>query len=565
MIAWSTWVIWTILSVRSEASAARVQVQAERDVDARSFLDGDTNAELATYAEQFAGLEERLDHPLLAPVRWVPVAGRQLDAARHQMGAAATGLRAAAAIGEQLRPLVRRGMSAGPERVETLRSVERTVRDGARELRGLDLGPGDHLIGALSDSRGEFAEAQSEAVATLDRTAAMSAGLARFFEGPSDYLLFAANNAQMQNGQGMFLSVGVLHVEDGRMDLGPVESINSLPEVQSPVPLEADLAARWGWLDPNTDLRHLGLSARFPVTGRTATELWAALGKPEVDGALVVDPLMMEAIMQTTGPVRVAEKTWTPDEVVRYTLHDQYQVYLGGAKDSSYTSDRRDELDGIARAVIDSFEQLTEVKPEFLDDIRRSAGGRHLLVWSADPVVQRGFEAAGVDGQISPDSLLLSLVNRSGNKLDWFMRTSTELTIEEGDGGFDAVLAVTVTNQAKPEAREPQYVIGPYPGSGLDPGEYLGLVTLNLPEGATNSRFDGVDPLAVSGADGRNRTIAAWVRLAPGTSTTLVARFRLPATATVLRIEPSARVHPTRWSVAGGPSWKDDDRRTLNL
>jgi hypothetical protein len=71
-------------------------------------------------------------------------------------------------------------------------------------------------------------------------------------------------------------------------------------------------------------------------------------------------------------------------------------------------------------------------------------------------------------------------------------------------------------------------VVGPYPGSGLERGEYLGLVTLNLPASATDSRFDGVD-LAVAGADGENRTIAAWVHVPRGSTTHLVARFELPA------------------------------------
>ena len=65
------------------------------------------------------------------------------------------------------------------------------------------------------------------------------------------------------------------------MDLGPMESIAPDPELLAPVPLDQDLADRWGWLDPNDDLRHLGLSARFPVTAATASQLWAALGNPD--------------------------------------------------------------------------------------------------------------------------------------------------------------------------------------------------------------------------------------------------------------------------------------------
>ena len=84
-------------------------------------------------------------------------------------------------------------------------------------------------------------------------------------------------------------------------------------------------------------------------------------------------------------------------------------------------------------------------------------------------------------------------------------------------------------------------MVGPYPGSGLERGDYLGLVTLNLPAAATNSRFDGVDVLAVAGGDGGNRTIAGWVTVPRGTTTHLVARFELPASMAELLIEPSGR------------------------
>jgi len=347
------------------------------------------------------------------------------------------------------------------------------------------------------------------------------------------------------------------------MELGPVESIEKVPDVVPPVELDPDLAARWGWLDPNTDLRHLGLSHRFPVTGETASKLWAGLGHPEVDGVIAVDPLALEAIMRATGPVRTPGEERSAEQVVAFALHDQYQGYLAGSKDSSYTEVRRDELDQIARTVLSQFEDISDLDPDFLDHFAATATGRHLLMWSAEPLVQDAFVAAGVDGQMSPESLLLSVVNRSGVKLDWFVRTEADLTLERDGDTYDAVLDIAVTNQA-PTDGEPRYVIGPYPGSGLDKGEYLGLVTLNLPEGATDSHFEGIERLAVSGADGRNRTIAAWVEVAPGGTTHLVARFRLPVAQGELRIEPNGSAHPPDWEFEG-KRWSGDERRTFEL
>lgn len=564
VLAWAAWVTWTSLRVQAEAERARAELQADRaDLDASAILEGDAVERLADQAQRFDRIHDRLAHPLLTPIRVLPVAGRQLSAASHQAAAAATGLRAAADLGDQLRSIVDRGMGSGPERVEALRDVASTVRRGEVVFDQLDLGPGDALLGPLASARREIDEAMVEVHDGLDRTAQISAGLAEFFEGPSDYLLLAANNAQMQNGQGMVLSGGVLHVEEGHLDLGPMQPLDEVPEVDPPIPLDADLAARWGWLDPNHDLRHLGLSARFPVTADTAARLWSALGHPPVDGVVVVDPVMLATIMEVTGPVRTAGGEHRSDDVLEYILNGQYQGYPADSGDDAYTLQRRDELDEIARTVLDAFEGVEDLEPEFLEDFHAAAAGRHLLMWSTDATVQAAFEAAGVHGQVSPDSVLLSLVNRSGAKLDWFMRMSAGLSIERAGDGYEAVLDVAVTNRA-PADGQPRYVVGPYAGSGLERGEYLGLVTLTLPARATNSRFDGVERLAVAGADGENRTIAAWVRIPRGSTAHLVARFELPASSVELLIEPSARAHPTRWTY-DGRDWKDRERRTVAL
>ena len=321
--------------MRSDASDARDDLRALRtELDAESLLEGDGIEELEASSARFDEIGDRLQSPLLAPVRWLPVAGRQLSAATHQADAAATGLQAAADLGGELEVLVDRGLGSGPARVATLREVAATVDRSRPTFADLDLGPGDALVAPLADARLEIEEALTEVVDGLDRTVASSTGFADFFEGPSDYLLLAANNAQMQNGQGMFLSAGILHVEDGRMDLGPMESLEKPPELaMPPVELDADLEARWGWLNPNDDLRHLGLSHRFPVTAATASELWAALGHPPVDGVVAVDPHMLKAILEATGPVATPDGERGSDEVLAYLLHDQYQGYLSGGAD----------------------------------------------------------------------------------------------------------------------------------------------------------------------------------------------------------------------------------------
>lgn len=526
------------------------------------MLDGDGTEALGAAAVASRRVADRIDTPVLAPLRVLPVVGRQIRAASRQAAGVADGLEVAQRVGEELQVLLP-DLGAGPQRVEALRRAGEVAAAGRRELLDIDFGPGHALVGPIASARAEIDEARDQAEDALTRAEAVGAGLAEFFEGPSDYLLLAANNAQMQNGQGMFLSAGLLHVEDGSLELADMEPTSALPRPSTPVPLDPDLEGRWGWLDPNDDFRHLGLSHRFPVTASTAAQLWEAAGRPAVDGVLMVDPFLLRALMSATGPLDLPERELTEDTIVTYVLHDQYRGYLTSQGDTSFGELRRDRLEELAEQAVADLDELDAIESAFVERLMVAARGRHLMAWSSDPTTQAGWEAAAVDGQIGPDSVLLSIINRSGNKLDWFLRSEAHLEVTEVDDGFDAVLRVTVENRAPAEG-EPAYVVGPYPGSGLAAGEYLGLVTLDLPQGATGSRFDGVDELAVAGADGPNRTIAAWVRLARGASTELVARFHLPPGTEALRVEPGARARPTAWTTSR-LEWEDRQARHVGL
>lgn len=553
-----------MLSVRADARATADELTAVRAaLTVETLLDGDGVQSLERLRGRFDALGDRLDSPLLAPLRIVPVLGRQVSAAAAQADGAAHGLTVAVEVGTELRELVDGSMQSGPGRVDALRAVAR-ASDAARvEMEALDAGPDEALVSQLRDSRAELEEVRREAIDVLGRAASVGDGLAAFFDGPTDYLLLAANNAQMQNGQGMFLSAGLLHVEDGRMTLDSMSPSADIARPGTPVGLDPDVQARWGWLDPNDDFRHLGLSHRFPEAARTAAALWEAAGHPPVDGVMVVDPFVLEAVVEATGPIDTAEGELAADQIVRYALHDQYRGYFVNGEDASFSEQRRDQLEQLAEEALGRLEDVQELEPAFAERLGAAARGRHLLAWSADAGAQLAWEAAGIDGVISPESLLLSLVNRSGNKLDWFVRSSADLVVEPDADGLAVTVRISVSNEASPVG-EPAYVVGPYPGSGLAPAEYLALVTLNLPETAADIRFDGVDQLAVAGADGHNRTVATWVRVAGGTSTELVARFRLPAGTPFMVVEPSGRYSATQWRF-GAQVWTDAEARTVEV
>ena len=313
----------------------------------------------------------------------------------HQAAAAAAGLSAVAELGAELRSIVDGGWA--PARTGSRRCATSPAA-GAAEAALRRTGPrtGRRARSARSRHRAVRStrrRARSSTASTAPRRRAWA--WPTFFEGPGDYLLLAANNAQMQNGQGMFLSAGVLHVEDGRMDLGPMQSLDRCRRStrrsrSTPTwPLGGDGSTR------TTTSATSGSRTAIPVTADTATRC--------------VDRARQPARRRRGGgrPGHARRRSWRPpgpsrpprgehgsDDVLEYVLHGQYEGYLGRRSEHAYTAERRDELDEIARTVLDAFEGVEDLEPEFLDAFSASAAGRHLLMWSSDP-----HRAGGVRGR----------------------------------------------------------------------------------------------------------------------------------------------------------------------
>src|SRR5207247_1833460 len=154
-------------------------------------------------------------------------------------------------------------------------------------------------------------------LSTLARAVTSTRGLATFLEGPSRYLVLAANNAEMRAGSGTVLSAGVLTARDGRLSLGEFQPTGDLRLPGDGVALPKDLRARWGWLHPGREWRNLAASPRFDVTGEVATRMWRAAGGKPVEGVLVVDVEALASVLRAVGPVDVGGERIDADGAVR--------------------------------------------------------------------------------------------------------------------------------------------------------------------------------------------------------------------------------------------------------
>lgn len=553
VLVWLMAVAWLLVGARSEMAAGTSDLRSvRRDASISSLVEPSSREELASAADHFDAAEAKVDSPILAPLKIVPVASRHLRAAQRVVDASQEGTEVAEDALGSLVELTERPRAAGPERVETLRDLAAVAASAHAELDRIDPGSPDALIGPLGDAVAELDEQRSDAAdaaAQLERT---SQAIADVLEGPAPYLLLGANNAEMRNGSGMALSAAELSFDGGRMDLGDVRPTADLILAEGAVPAGGDLAANWPWIDAGRDLRNVGLTADFPQSAALAADTWAAVpGGGPVGGVILLDVDGIRSLLRVVGPVEVDGVRYTSDNVRGELLRAQYSRYDGDRVA------RRDQLGAVARAIFERLEagewQLEDLATELVDAVTR----RHLLVWSSDPEIAEALADVGADGHLSEQSVSVGLLNRSATKADSWVDVAVDI---ETEARIDDRTELTITYEIdnRTPGSGPAYVVGPNV-AGLEAGDHSALVVVNLPAGTTGVELSGAE-VFLQGGDGPTVVVAGRVTVRRGTTATVVVRALLPAGLEQVTIEPSARIEPTSWTVDGVELGRD--RRT---
>jgi hypothetical protein len=380
-------------------------------------------------------------------------------------------------------------------------------------------------------------------------------GLGQMLRGPSNYLVLAANNGEMRSGSGMLLSAGVLQLQDGHFQLGPMTDTGSLMVPPGAVPMSGDLAARWGFATPNQEWRNLALSPQFPANAALAARMWKAKTGQTVDGVIAIDPEALQGLIAASGPVNVNGTSVDKNNVISQILLTQYLTGDPG-------SDARHNLESqIARAVVAQLEAKGWNTANLVDDLRNAANGRHVLAWSSRPVQQRAWSAAGLSGALPSDGLLVALDNASGNKLDQFMHVRGSVAHQPVKGGSRVTVTVDVANDA-PAIPLPRIVAGPFEPN-FQAGEYRGILAIDIPKVARGIRYDSGGPLVASGPDYTTRVSAIPIDLQRGARHRYVLRFTVPDGYFHTQVEPSARLPGISWT-SGADRWQDDSAHPLS-
>lgn len=533
----------------AEASLRTIADLADGDLAAVDFEA--VEAQLTVGRSELIQARDSISSPIIGALGPVPVLGRQLRSAEALI-VVSDDLAAA------LQPLVAsaREAQAGPNSIDRVAFL-RDATDQLAELRAVaesaDLGPSENLVQPLFDGRLELEEQLFDLAADAAQYETITRGLASFFDD-STYLVLGANNAEMQLGGGMHLSVGRVVVANGDFELPGLTPSNELFPVPANDVVDADVEDSWGFLSLSNDYRKLNYSARFDqFAAPQALSIWEAQMGEELDGVISLDPFVLDAILGVVGEVELEGETYGGGSALTYLLQGQYEAFDDGDDDAGdLVDERRDRLSLIANAAVEQLTTSSWDPIELLEALRPLAQGRHLMVYSTRPAEQAAWTELGVDGSAPINATNVALINDGGSKLDPFVSLRVAASSVEEADTRTVTYEITVENRAPAEGL-PRYTLGPWRTVGLDaPATYYGRLAVYVPGYASNGRFAGPVLLGASGADGALLLNATQpFAVAPGATEMFTFRFEIPASSGPLRLMPSARFPAVPWEWNG--------------
>jgi Protein of unknown function (DUF4012) len=525
---------------------ARLHLErAENKISAGALKDAryDTYSAVAATRRAREGLDA--GGPLLDLASSIPSIGNALEEVEHLVGAAE--LSAEAAVGTVD---VAQGALRGPDQIITddpadpkggsriridrirevaasINGIRDAVQGAANELRSVDA---RNLPGRLRPDIEDALERARESQGLLADSEAGLSLLPRLLgaDDPRTYLLAMQNPAEERGTGGAILQFRLLSISDGDPELlkqtgGTIYEIDRRRRpIDIPLPSDA-----W-YVQSIRDAQRFGnanWSPDWPLSARLTIDYAEATPRtrfPDVDGVILVDPVVMQELLPGAGPfnttktIRVSAR-----RVVHLVLYEAYAAY-------PVPKFRRARLQEVVNEFYERM--LRPAHPaELMRGMGRALAHKHMQIWLEDPREQAFIERMNWDGSIERsrgDLLYVVEQNVGGNKLDYFDRNRITTSITPMDGEDVRVSAnVTVFNDVfLPQPRWSMGDSGPV---------HRPMINVYAPSGARLQRAGVTGTRIDSAVDG----LAAWTNGRPPEHRELGTKVW----STVLEIEPGKK------------------------
>jgi hypothetical protein len=475
----------TVREVRQDLLRGRSAMEQGR---AEVFA-GDAEAASDSFREGrqlFDRAENRTNGLVFRAVGWLPIVGRTSDAITAVADSAGMAADAAIVLSD-VAAQIPGGLSglapsSGRIPIDRFPPLARAAADADELMTAavLRLGeaPTSLLLGPVGPARGDAQSELRDLSETIHTASLLLKGLPTFMgaEDPQTYFFGAQNPAELRGTGGLIGAYSILRIDAGRFRFSPFVPIHNLaqPPLRSiPSPNEDYTANYDQFRRGGRFWTSINVMPDFPSVARAILSSYEAATGRRLDGVILADPFAEAALLRATGPVQLPgyDVEIDADNVVAFTTNEAYSLLTDPFQ-------RKQVLGDVARVAFERF--VTQPSPDTGDlaGFLEAASGRHIQVFSDDPVMQRGLIATPVAGALRPpgaDDELVSVVVNSGagSKVDFYQERSIRYDVElSEDGSAAATLDLTLRNDA-PVSGQPPYVIGPFRSLGEGAGPIL--------------------------------------------------------------------------------------------
>ena len=505
LAGWHYWTLYTSLSgTRSDLLSAQARLSgASLDLTAADLAVARERLDAADANTRRARAHLRWD-PLLQAARFLPVAGRQVDALDDFLRMAAT----LAQIGDEATAA---GSSAvalrdnPPAGQPLTSSLVRLLDDTAprvdridaltRELVAQRLAMGDgRLLPPLARARDRLDEELPRVANAVEQLAQARALLPGFlgFAGDRRYLVLALNSGELQPGGGLVTAAGVLPVTNGvNGTLDFADSTTWLGQwtaqggsyIEPPGPLKRYLLRDYSW-----NLLVSNWSPDFPTWAQQSLQFYELVyGPQKVDGVVAVDLVVLERLLTVTGPKTIDVPGAGPVTFDANNAVLALETFTRPAYEP-VAGDRKSVVGALANAVISD---LLALPPErwsaAIKELQRLGKERHIQMLSFRPAEQTIIRDVRWDGRLEQppgDWSLLSEASVMSTKLNLIIRPEGEYRVDVSALG-DARHELTLRYRNP----LPEWAAGKDPAlvqQLMYQGLYGGYLRLFAPAGAAN-------------------------------------------------------------------------------